>query len=79
MLICDPLKRISPIDALQHPFFTQEYNWCDVNSPQLESTTGSIRKRRSGILSSDVDSRSPKKMRKRNSLQLFCQRPNSHD
>lgn len=70
MLQCDPSNRISPQDALQHPFFTQEYNWCDVNSPQLE--TGSIRKRRSGILSSDTDSRSPKKMRKRNSLQLFC-------
>lgn len=63
MLECDPAKRISATDAAHHPFFTQAYNWCDVNSPSLDVPSASVRKKRPlGLM--DNECRTPKKVRK---------------
>ena len=61
MLEMDPEKRIKPMEALQHPFFTQEPNWCDETTYKyLESGSLATRKRKKSFLVA----RSPKKIRK---------------
>jgi len=60
MLHYDPNERIKPMEAIQHPFFTLEQNWCDASSnPNIANAT---RKRRpnSLVISSRAAKLSPK-------------------
>jgi serine/threonine protein kinase len=64
MLTYSPEERIKPMNALHHPFFTSEHNWCDIG--KLEGSTGKKRRPSSALTLSD-GCKSPKKFRKRSS------------
>mmetsp|Transcript_15118 Transcript_15118/g.19120 ORF Transcript_15118/g.19120 Transcript_15118/m.19120 type:complete len:529 (-) Transcript_15118:64-1650(-) len=68
MLEIDPAKRIRPLEALHHPFFTEERNWCDISpNSNFDPSRSAIGKRRAGLVTGVRYSQSPKKIRKQQS------------
>lgn len=66
MLTCNPNDRIKPMEAIMHPFFTSEPNWCDESTYKyLEAGTPTAGKRKKSSILIPRDSRSPKKIRRK--------------